>query len=334
MRRGAEERRMLMGRSRTSTLNLLMGVDKPTGMTSHDVVSRVRRALGERRVGHAGTLDPLASGVLVIGVGQATRLMGLATAENKRYIARFVFGRETQTDDAEGETRCEALPPLQAFDAAWASEQMGLLTAMTSQVPPSYSAIQVNGVRAYDAARKGSELVLEERPIAVTEAFLCSVGVCEEGPDAGRPWWDVALTVSKGTYVRALARDLGRLLGSACHVASLRRMASGLVCAPDCVTLDALEARGAAAVRPLDPCRVLQCTSVPLTEEEVAAVKNGQRLSAARTAGGAARGVAEGDRLALVWGDRLYAVATREGGALISQVVFPDGIAGVGSAAR
>ena len=323
-----------MGRARTSTLNLLMAVDKPTGMTSHDVVNRVRRALGERRVGHAGTLDPLASGVLVVGVGQATRLMGLATAEDKRYVARFAFGRETETDDAEGATRIEAAAPLQVFDEAWAAEQMGLLRAMTAQVPPSYSAIQVNGVRSYDAARKGSELVLEKRPIAVTEAFLCAVGVFDDGPDAGRPWWDVALTVSKGTYVRALARDLGRALGSACHVAALRRMASGLVSVADCVTLDALESSGAAAVRPLDPCRVLQCASVRLGEQDVAAVRNGQRLSVARTDGGAGRLVAEGARVALVRDDRLYTVAMREGGALVSQVVFPDGIVGVSPAVR
>lgn len=321
-----------MARARTSVLNLLMAVDKPQGMTSHDVVGRVRKALGERRVGHAGTLDPLASGVLVIGVGQATRLMGLATAEDKRYLARFVFGRETVTDDGEGETRVEGAVPLQAFDLSWAQEQMARLRAMTTQVPPAYSAIQVNGVRAYDAARKGNEMVLEERPIAVTEAFLCSVGVVEEGPDAGRPWWDVALTVSKGTYVRALARDLGRQLDSACHVAALRRTASGLVCAADCVTLEALEAEGPQAVRALDPQRVLQCASVRLSEDEVGAVRNGRRLSVVRTDGGAARNVPDGARVALVRADCLYAVSVRQGGALIPQVVFPDGIVGVGPA--
>ncbi len=308
---------------------MLIGVDKPLGMTSHDVVGRVRKALGERRVGHAGTLDPLATGVMVIGVGQATRLMAYATAEEKSYVARFVFGRETATDDLEGETRTEAPAPSAALDAAWASEQMGLLLHMTSQVPPAYSAVQVGGVRAYDAARKGGELELAARPIEVQSALLLGVGEVSEGPDAGAPWWDVALCVSKGTYVRSLARDLGRALGSACYVRELRRTASGPVTLGSCEALARLEETGRDGLRPLDPVVAASCVALRLTDSEVGDVRNGKRLSAARTDGGAALAFGEGARVALVRGGLMYGVAERRGSAVVPKTVFASGIAGV-----
>lgn len=316
-----------MKRAATDGLSVLVGIDKPVGLTSHDVVGRLRRALGVRRIGHAGTLDPLASGVMVVGIGQATRLMGLATAENKRYLARLSFGRETVTDDAEGQTRRQAAVPPEVASGACGERGMEVLRSMTSQVPPIYSAIQVGGVRAYDAARKGEEMELAERPISVEEAFFCGTGVFEEGDDAGLPWWDVVVSVSKGTYVRALARDLGRALGTACHVASLRRLQSGSVGISSCSPLAEVEERGAQALRPLDPAEVLQCAEVPLSEDDVAAVCNGRRLSAVRTAGGCAREAPEGERLALVRDGRLYALAARSGGALVPGTVFPGGIA-------
>lgn len=309
-----------------SGANLLLGIDKPVGITSHDVVARLRRALGERRIGHAGTLDPLASGVMVVGVGQATRLMAYATAERKSYLARFVLGRETLTDDAEGEVRRTAPAPAAALDPVWAQTQMGLLLAMKEQLPPAYSAVQVNGVRAYDAARKGDELELAPRPVEVLSAQLCAVGA-EEGGDG--VWWDVALTVSKGTYVRSLARDLGRALGSACHVGALRRTASGAVTLGGCMALEEAERLGLAGVRPLDPVAVLACAPVVLDEDDVRAVRDGKRLSAARTDGGRARGLADGARVGLVRDGRLYAVARKEGAALVPQAVFADGVSGV-----
>lgn len=315
-----------MTRRAPSGVNALAGIDKPVGITSHDAVARVRRAFGERRVGHAGTLDPLASGVMVVGVGQATRLLAFAAAEDKRYLARLSFGRETETDDVEGATRRSAPAPASALDEEWAAAQMGVLLAMTEQLPPAYSAVQVGGVRAYAAARRGEGLELRARPVTVREAQLVAVGVGEDGA----PWWDVALTVSKGTYVRALARDLGRALGSACHVAALRRVASGPVALSDCAPLEELERSGPAGLRPLDPVRVLGCPSVPLSEEDVRAVRDGKRLSAARTGGGAGRALPEGARCALVHGGRLYAVARRDGSALAPQAVFADGVAGAG----
>lgn len=315
----------MTARRAASGLSLLLGVDKPVGMTSHDVVARVRRAVGERRVGHAGTLDPLASGVMVVGIGPATRLMSFATAEDKRYLARFSFGSETETDDAEGAPRRSAPAPEWALDEVWAAGQMGILLSMTEQVPPAYSAVQVGGVRAYDAARKGAGLDLAARPIRVLGAQLCATGADGEG----NPWWDVALAVSKGTYVRALARDLGRALGSACHVGMLRRTASGAVALADCMALDEVERLGADGLRPLDPLRVLGFPAVRLSEGDLADVRQGRRLSVARTDGGCACGVGEGGPVALVRGGSLFAVARRQGAALAPQAVFPDGVSGV-----
>ena len=304
----------------TSGLNLIIGVDKPSGMTSHDVVARVRRALGERRVGHAGTLDPLATGVMVIGVGQGTRLLGLATAEDKEYLARISFGRETTTDDAEGETRREAPVPAQVGDLTFAQGCMGRLLAMTQQVPPSFSAISVDGVRAYAAARKGEEIALEPRPIRVHSALALAVGT---EPD-GTAFWDVAVSVSKGTYVRALARDLGRELGSACHLSQLRRTRSGAVSLAQCVSLDEMERDGVQALRPLDPARVLGLRVRTLAEQELGAVRNGAAVSCAPL-----DEVAPDEEVALVYDGLLRAVASARRGRLMPRTVFPDGISGV-----
>lgn len=309
---------------KSSGLNLLLGVNKPTGMTSHDVVARVRRALGESRVGHAGTLDPMASGVMVVGVGQATRLLALATAQDKRYVARFVFGCETTTDDAEGAPTVQAAPPARALDAAWAAEQMQVLLAMERQVPPAYSAVQVGGVRAYDAARQGRPLELEERPVTVYGAQLVAVG-----GEEGAPWWDVALHVSKGTYVRSLARDLGRALGSAAHVGALMRPASGPVRLGMCVELEELERLGAAGVAPLDPTCVVEGLRLSVSAEDVRALRDGKRLSAVRTDNGRARSVEDGKRVLFVYDGSLYAVGVKEGTALVPAAVFPDGVTGV-----
>ncbi len=304
--------------------NMLTGVDKPAGPTSHDVVARLRRALGERRIGHAGTLDPLASGVMVVGVGQATRLLNLAAADVKRYTARFAFGRETSTDDAEGETRREAPAPPAVLDAGWARARMGVLLAMTEQVPPAYSAIQVGGVRSYRAARDGAELALAARPVRVLEATLLATGV---DAATGEPWWDVDVLVSKGTYVRALCRDLGRALGSACHLGALRRTASGPVGVESCRALDDVVADGRAV--PLDPVGVIGCPRVSLSASDLDDVRCGRRLSVARTDGGSAAGLPEGATVALARDGRLYATAVRAGGALAPHVVMPDGVVGV-----
>ena len=224
-----------MARRKPSQLNCLIAVDKPVGCTSHDVVARVRRAVGERRVGHAGTLDPLASGVMVVGIGQATRLLGRITQDTKSYIADIAFGAETNTDDAEGEVVRTAPVGDAVRDTASASELLTSMLGDQMQVPPAFSAISVDGVRSYRRARAGEEVELPARPVHVFAADLIAVSDID-----GAPVWTVAFTVSKGTYIRALARDIGRASGSAAHIASLRRTASGIVTLSGCVALDAL----------------------------------------------------------------------------------------------
>ena len=242
-----------MARRTPSQINLLIAVDKPVGMSSHDVVSRVRRAVGERRVGHAGTLDPLASGVMVVGIGQATRLLGMITLDRKRYLARIAFGTETVTDDAEGEVSRVSDPARATGDLAdegFARKALSGFLGAQMQVPPAYSAISVGGVRSYRRARSGEDFELPPRPIEVYAADLVAIEAGET------PVWDVSFDVSKGAYIRSLARDLGRACGSAAHLDGLRRTRSGSISLSSCLPLDEV---GLETVRPraLDPVGVL-----------------------------------------------------------------------------
>ena len=194
----------------------LLVVDKPAGWTSHDVVARVRRLAGTRRVGHAGTLDPMATGVLVLGVEKATRLLGHLTLHDKRYDATVAFGATTTTDDAEGEV-------LATYDTAGLTEDAvraaaSALTGDLEQVPPGVSAISVGGVRSYARVRRGETVELPPRPVTVHGFDVLSF----DGATA-----DVRVHCSPGTYVRALARDLGAALGVGGHLTALRRTASG-----------------------------------------------------------------------------------------------------------
>lgn len=304
-----------------SGLNCLIGIDKPQGLTSHDVVSRVRRAVGERRVGHAGTLDPLATGALVVGVGQATRLLGLLTLDVKSYGALISFGRETETDDAEGATRREAPVPDDLADEAFAAAAVAGLVGEVDQVPPAYSAISVGGRRSYDRARAGEQVDLPARHVTILEAGLLGIGRDTDGALA----WRVALRVSKGTYIRSIARDLGRSLGTAAHVAELRRTSSGPVGLSACVGLDQLEEGGRACLleRQLDPTVALGLPVRPLVAGELDDVRCGRALGL----GGLA--LAEGDRCSLVADGLLMGVWHRQGRWLRSDATFPAGITGV-----
>lgn len=302
-----------MARARISQLNLLLGVDKPAGMTSHDVVARVRRAVGERRVGHAGTLDPMATGVMIVGIGQATRLLGLLTLDTKSYTAQITFGAETTTDDAEGEVSREAPVPERLFDEPLARDALARLVGEQLQVPPAYSAISVQGVRAYRRARAGEEVALEPRRIEVFEARLLDV-------DAAASTWRVAFKVSKGTYIRALARDLGRSVGSAAHLSGLQRTASGGVGLSRCIELDDVTPE-TARVHAIDPVTALQLPRVRVAEGLRPDILCGKRLDAPEGARGA---------VAVIVGGELQAIATASGGRLIMNHVFPQGIEGVG----
>jgi tRNA pseudouridine55 synthase len=221
---------------RDATTDGLLLVDKPAGVTSHDVVLAARRAFGESRIGHAGTLDPFATGLLVLLLGRATRLLPHLDGVPKEYGATIALGSETETDDLHGAVVREAPPP----DDDAIAEAVAQLTGALEQVPPAYSAKRVAGRRAYDAARAGDLLELAPAHVTVFEWR----DLVREG-DSLR----AVIACGGGTYIRALARDLGRLTGSAAHLAALRRTRSGPFRVADAVTLDTLRT-GGAALRP------------------------------------------------------------------------------------
>ena len=193
----------------------LMLVDKPSGMTSHDVVDVVRRALGTRKVGHAGTLDPMATGLLILGIGRATRLLRYLGDLPKSYLGTGRLGQETDTLDAEGAIVRSAPVEATRADVEWAC---AALVGSSIQAPPAYSAVKVGGRKLYDAARKGDVLQAPPRAIRV-DAFEVSAF---DGRDV-----DVRITCSGGTYVRVLVADVGRALGCGAHLVRLRRTAIG-----------------------------------------------------------------------------------------------------------
>src|SRR5580658_7574907 len=213
----------------------LVIVDKPSGWTSHDVVARIRRLAGTRRVGHAGTLDPMATGVLVVGVEKATRLLGHLTLTDKEYQATIRLGQATDTGDAEG--TITAGGPASALPAEAVAAATVALTGQIQQVPPAVSAIKVGGRRAYKLAREGVPPVLPARTVTVHSFVITAIRAVDELMDV-----DVTVTCSSGTYIRALARDLGDALGVGGHVAALRRTRAGSYDLAMARSLDELEA--------------------------------------------------------------------------------------------
>jgi tRNA pseudouridine55 synthase len=209
----------------------LVVVDKAAGMTSHDVVARVRRLAGTRKVGHAGTLDPMATGVLLLGVNRATRLLGHLMLTEKAYDATVRLGAASSTDDAEGELGEQRSTELLTEDDVRSAA--GGFVGEIEQVPSSVSAIKIDGERAYKRVRAGEDVDLPARTVTVHE--LVVTGVRREGP-----WLDADLSVrcSSGTYIRAIARDLGAELGTGGHHTALRRTAVGPFVLDDARTLD------------------------------------------------------------------------------------------------
>jgi tRNA pseudouridine55 synthase len=209
-------------------------VDKATGWTSHDVVAAVRPLLGTRRVGHGGTLDPFATGVLPVLYGPATRLTQYLHGAPKSYVAEIVLGRETSTGDPTG-TATEEAPVPELSDAAVA-DVLERFLGEHSQTPPSFSAVKLRGQRAYDKARRGEDVVLASRPIEIYEFRLV-----ERADDC----LHVLVTCSAGTYVRSLGRDVGRALGTRAHLGALRRIAVGPFSEADAVPVERLRALAA-----------------------------------------------------------------------------------------
>ncbi len=247
----------------------LVVVDKPGGMTSHDVVSRVRRLAGTRKVGHAGTLDPMATGVLVLGVDRATRLLGHLMLTEKAYDATVRLGVATTTDDAEG----EVLATLAAGHLDEAAVRAAFATQVgdLEQVPTAVSAIKVDGKRAYQRVRDGEQVELRARPVTVHELVVHEVRPVGEHLDV-----DVSLRCSSGTYVRAVARDVGAALGVGGHLTALRRTAVGPYDLAAARTLDQLGEEF--AVLPVADAARAAFAAVELDERQAGDVRVGRPL--------------------------------------------------------
>jgi tRNA pseudouridine55 synthase len=269
----------------------LVIVDKPPGLTSHDVVARIRRLAGTRRVGHAGTLDPMATGVLVIGVEKATRLLGHLALTEKEYLATIRLGQATDTGDAEGTVVAAA--PAGELALGRVQAAAAALTGQIQQVPPVVSAIKVGGRRAYQLAREGAAPVLAARAVTVQEFTISDPRPAGELLDV-----TAAVRCSSGTYVRALARDLGSSLGVGGHLTMLRRTRVGPYRLSDAHEL--AELAGGFGVIPLAEAAAAAFPVRPLTEAEAQSLSHGASLDAAGAAGPVAALAPDGTLVALV----------------------------------
>jgi tRNA pseudouridine55 synthase len=251
------------------TFSGLVVVDKPAGITSHDVVARVRRLAGTRKVGHAGTLDPMATGVLVLGVNRATRLLGHLLLTEKAYDATVQLGASTTTDDAEGELTSTA--PAASLDptavAAAFAQQVGEIL----QVPTAVSAIKVDGKRAYQRVRDGEQVTLKARPVTVH-----SLEVLDQRVVGDRLEVDIAVRCSSGTYIRAVARDVGQALGVGGHLTALRRTAVGPFDLDLARTLEELGTE--LTLVPIEDAARLSFPAYELDEVQSAMVRVGKKL--------------------------------------------------------
>ncbi|OZB81314.1 tRNA pseudouridine(55) synthase TruB [Microbacterium sp. 13-71-7] len=288
-------------------------VDKPGGMTSHDVVARTRRVFGTRKVGHAGTLDPMATGLLVVGIEAATRLLTFVVGADKTYLATIRLGQSTGTDDAEGEILASADPDrVAAITPDEISAGIAALTGAISQVPSAVSAIKVDGRRAYDRVRAGEDVVLAARDVVVSRFDLLD----DRPGDGGVRDLDVVVDCSSGTYIRALARDLGAALGVGAHLTALRRTRVGPFEVADASSLDDL-----AEARPLTAAdaaaRILPVLEVGA--QEAVDLRHGKRLVGQRAR-------LEGPRAAAIDPDgALIGIVERRGDDLKSAMNMPEG---------
>lgn len=247
----------------------LVVVDKPGGMTSHDVVGRVRRLAGTRKVGHAGTLDPMATGVLVLGIERATRMLGHLTLTEKAYDATVRLGAATTTDDAQGEVLATA--STSGLDGGRVRTAAAAFVGTLQQVPSAVSAVKVDGRRAYARVRAGESVELTPRTVTVHELVVLDVRLGDDVVDL-----DVAVRCSSGTYIRAIARDLGAALGVGGHLTSLRRTAVGPFTLDHARTLDELGER----FEPVPVAEAARATfpSVELTTDQATDVRYGRAL--------------------------------------------------------
>ncbi|MEU4561728.1 tRNA pseudouridine(55) synthase TruB [Actinoplanes sp. NPDC023936] len=272
----------------------LIVVDKPAGMTSHDVVARIRRLAKTRRVGHGGTLDPMATGVLIIGVNRATRLLTYVIGASKSYAGTIRLGQSTITDDAEGEITAQAAAGHVGNDAIQAA--LATQVGEIDQVPSAVSAIKIKGVRSYKRVRDGEAVEIPARRITIARIDVLDIRRGDDVIDV-----DIDVTCSSGTYIRAIARDLGAALGVGGHLTALRRTAVGGMTLDAAATLEQLEERApdvvslpmAEAARRAFPQRIA-------TAEETKVLRHGGSLTAAGIEGPYAVFDTDGMLLAIV----------------------------------
>ncbi|NYF16482.1 tRNA pseudouridine55 synthase [Microbacterium sp. AK009] len=287
-------------------------VDKPSGITSHDVVARARRARGTRKVGHAGTLDPMATGLLVLGVDAATRLLTFVVGLDKTYEATIRLGEATTTDDADGETT--TVTDASGVTAAEIETHLAGLRGSISQVPSTYSAIKVDGRRAYDLARAGEEVRLAAREVTVFR-----LEVTEERRTGTMIDLDVTVDCSSGTYVRSLARDLGVALGVGGHLTALRRTRIGPFMIADAVGVDDL-----AEASPWPPAEAAAAVlgALGVTAAQARDLRHGKRLAGIASA-------LPGPRAAAIDPDgALVGIVERRGDDIKSVVNMPEEVTG------
>lgn len=283
-------------------------VDKPRGLTSHQVVGKLRRLLGTRKVGHAGTLDPMATGVLILGVNRATRMLGHLALHDKSYTATIRLGESSSTDDAEGDT--EAVADASALTREAIDAACQPLRGHISQVPSSVSAIKVNGQRAYKLVREGHTVELKSRDVEVSQLDVLDVrtadGICDV---------DVEIACSSGTYIRAIARDLGTSLGVGGHLTALRRTRIGSYDLSSAVVLD----EDPPQLMSMADAGRLSFPCIELTQQQAADVHVGRRLDVSLPADVTGMISPDGSLLALYRPDG-------DGARPVSVLVPPEGV--------
>jgi tRNA pseudouridine55 synthase len=286
----------------------LVLIDKPTDWTSHDVVAKVRKAVGIKKVGHAGTLDPLATGLLVLGIESGTKLLTFLVGADKTYLATIRLGVSTVSDDSQSEILTTATPAaLAQLSPEMIEKEMAKLTGVISQRPSSVSAIKVDGKRAYDLVRAGEEVELKSREVTVGAFELLSSSKSDEG------YLDLEVKVdcSSGTYIRALARDLGAALGVGGHITALRRTKVGSFDVSDANSITDLENL---SLTPLAKAASDLFPTVSLSDAQVTDLVHGKRLSDLSTTSSLIAG--------LSGSGQLVAVLEPAGSGLKSVVVF------------
>ncbi len=285
-------------------------VDKPRGITSHDVVSRARRALGTRKIGHAGTLDPMATGLLVLGVEGATRLLTYIVGADKTYEATILLGVSTDSDDADGVEieRADAATIAAVSDAA-IRDGITELTGEIDQVPSTVSAIKVDGRRAYDLARAGEQVELRARRVTVSRFDVLSARRTD-----GAIELDVVVDCTSGTYIRALARDLGRALGVGGHLTALRRTRIGAFDVAAAASVDDLD--DAALIEPATAAAVVM-GALAVGADEARDLRHGKRIDGGGRLTGAVAAAIDPD-------GRLIGVVEKRGAQLKSVMNMPE----------